>query len=475
MKITSLLTTLALALTAAASPVTPVQPYSADINSAAAGTPIANQYIVVFKKNASAATVAAHEQWLATAFASLQAPAAHLLKQGDDADSLSAPLPPQLDIFRRYALDGFKGYAARLPAVLANSLKKLPEIAFVEQDQVMTVLAEQQDPPSWGLPRISSRVLPIPDSYVYPDSAGAGVDAYIIDTGVTTTHKDFKGRAKVGKSFSNDNNDRDGNGHGTHVAGTVAGEIYGVAKKATIIAVKVLNGQGSGTNSDVIAGIEWVGTEAPKTGRKSVANMSLGGGASAALDAAVRAVIKAGVAMAVAAGNSAGDACKLSPARVREALTVAASDKNDRLASFSEKGKCVDLIAPGVDITSSWNNGKENTISGTSMASPHGCGVLALAAGYHNFTTVKDLNAYVVAIGTKKAIANVPKDTANILLYGDVTLPVPEPNPDDPDEPEDPNPEDPEDPDEPGDNVCPFPQCLIDPSCTSCCFEGVDC
>ncbi|KAI9343494.1 peptidase S8/S53 domain-containing protein [Obelidium mucronatum] len=339
-------------------------------------------------------------------------------------------------------MDGFKGYMAKLPAVVAKSLEKLPEIDFVEQDQVVTLLETQDNPPSWGLKRVSSRTLPLPGQYTYPDTAGENVDAYIIDTGVHITHKDFAGRAKVGKSFSDDNNDRDGNGHGTHVAGTVAGTTYGVAKKATIIAVKVLNGQGSGTNSDVIAGIEWVGTEAPKTG-----------GASAALDAAVRAAINNGVAMAVAA------------ARVREALTVAASDKNDKLASFSEKGKCVDIIAPGVDITSSWNNGKENTISGTSMASPHACG--------RDFASVKELNAYVVAIGTRKAVANVPKDTPNVLLYADVTIDAPEPNPEDP--PEDPNPEDPEDPDDPEDNVCPFPQCLIDPSCTSCCFEGVDC
>ncbi|ORY43695.1 subtilisin-like protein [Rhizoclosmatium globosum] len=366
-------------------------------------------------------------------------------------------------------MDGFKGYMAKLPAIVAKSLQRLPEVAFVEQDQIVTLLETQTNPPSWGLKRITSRELPLPANYNYPDTAGENVDAYIIDTGVLITHKEFQGRAKVGKSFSDDNNDRDGNGHGTHVAGTVGGQTFGVAKKVNIIAVKVLNGQGSGTNSDVIAGIEWVGTNAPKTGRKSVANMSLGGGASAALDAAVRAVINNGVAMAVAAGNSAGDACKLSPARVKEALTVAASDKYDKLASFSERGKCVDIIAPGVDITSSWNNGKDNTISGTSMASPHACGVLALAYGQRDFASVKEANDYVVAIGSRKAVSGVPKGTPNILLYNDVTIDAPEPNPEDPDEPEDPDPE------EPGDNVCPFPKCLIDPSCTACCFEGVDC
>ncbi|KAJ3017456.1 UNVERIFIED_CONTAM: serine protease [Siphonaria sp. JEL0065] len=470
MKLPSVLTFLALALGALATPV----PHSAPLLptvSARAGTPIDNQYIIVFKSHVDKSTIAAHESWLTTLMTTttIKSP---LLVQGDDSENHDQLVFPEFAIARRYLMDGFKGYMARLPAVVAKSLQNLPEVDFVEQDQIVTLLESQDNPPSWGLKRVSSRTLPLPGQYTYPDTAGEGVDAYIIDTGVHITHKDFHGRAKVGKSFSDDNNDRDGNGHGTHVAGTVAGTTFGVAKKANIIAVKVLNGQGSGTNSDVIAGIEWVGTEAPKTGRKSVANMSLGGGASAALDAAVRAVINNGVAMAVAAGNSAGDACKLSPARVREALTVAASDKNDKLASFSEKGKCVDIIAPGVDITSSWNNGKENTISGTSMASPHACGVLALAAGQRDFASVKELNAYVVAIGTRKAVSNVPKDTPNVLLYADVTIDAPEPNPEDPN-PEDP-PEDP-DPEEPGDNVCPFPQCLIDPSCTSCCFEGVDC
>ncbi|KAJ3082498.1 hypothetical protein HDU79_000206 [Rhizoclosmatium sp. JEL0117] len=462
MKITSVLTVLAVAIGAFASPV-PSTPLLPSV-SAKAGTPIDNQ------PNVSKATIQAHESWLVNLMATT---IANPLQVQNDDTGMGQLVFPDFNIQRRYMMDGFKGYMAKLPAIVAKSLQRLPEVAFVEQDQIVTLLETQTNPPSWGLKRITSRELPLPANYNYPDTAGENVDAYIIDTGVLITHKEFQGRAKVGKSFSDDNNDRDGNGHGTHVAGTVGGQTFGVAKKVNIIAVKVLNGQGSGTNSDVIAGIEWVGTNAPKTGRKSVANMSLGGGASAALDAAVRAVINNGVAMAVAAGNSAGDACKLSPARVKEALTVAASDKYDKLASFSERGKCVDIIAPGVDITSSWNNGKDNTISGTSMASPHACGVLALAYGQRDFASVKEANDYVVAIGSRKAVSGVPKGTPNILLYNDVTIDAPEPNPEDPDEPEDP--EDPEDPEEPGDNVCPFPKCLIDPSCTACCFEGVDC
>ncbi|KAJ3394888.1 serine protease [Entophlyctis sp. JEL0112] len=465
MKLSAIAACVALAASAvfaapAPAPPGPVAPAASPIP----GAPIPNQYIVVFKKHVDPDAALAHENWLTTLMTTTPLTPNPLVVQDDDTGVSSIAKPfPDFDIIRRYALSSFKGYTARIPEIVAKSLKKLPEVAYVEQDQVMSILDVQKNPPSWGLKRISSRTLPLPGSYEYPDSAGEGVDAYIIDTGCQVAHPEFEGRAKVGKSFSTDNNDRDGNGHGTHVSGTVAGATFGVAKKANLICVKVLNGQGSGSNSDVIAGIDWVGTHAPTTGRKSVANMSLGGGASAALDAAVRAVIENGVAMAVAAGNSAGDACKLSPARVREALTVAASDKYDKLASFSERGKCVDIIAPGVDITSSWNNGKDNTISGTSMASPHACGVLALAVGERNFSSVKELNAYVVAIGTRKTVSNVPSGTPNVLLYADVTLDAPEPNPEDPEDP----PEDPEDPDEPGENVCPFPKCLIDPSCTS--------
>lgn len=443
------------------------------------GDTIPDQYIVVFKDNVDKHTAAMHLSWLTSLF--VPAAFSHnqvspFFLQGDENSeqtmSAMTGFADEFLIARQWFIEGFKGYAARIPEIIATSLTKLPEVAYIEQDTVVTLLETQSHPPSWGLKRISSRDLPLPSNYTYPDVAGEGVDAYIVDTGVTVSHKDFEGRAHVGKSFSTDNNDRDGNGHGTHVSGTVAGSSYGVAKKANIVAVKVLNSQGSGTNSDVISGIEWVATEAPKRSKKAVANMSLGGGASRALDAALRAAIQAGVAFAVAAGNSAGDACKLSPARVKEALTVAASDNKDKLASFSERGPCVDIIAPGVDITSTWNNGKENTISGTSMASPHACGVLALALSYRDFDSVKAHKDFVINIGTRKVISGVPRNTQNILLYADVTSEPQEPLPEDP-TPE-PNPDDPDDdPEDPG--RCPFPQCLLDPNCTSCCFEGVDC
>ncbi|KAJ1557595.1 serine protease, partial [Cladochytrium tenue] len=445
----------------------PNQPFSLHVADLTILNPVI-QYIVMFKDNVDKHTAAMHLSWLTSMFVQTSLGHNDLFRVQDQSAS-EALADFDFGIVRRWFVDGLKGYTARIPDVVARSLTKLPEVAYIEQDQVVKALATQTNPPSWGLPRISVRNLGDAGDYVYPDSAGEGVDAYVVDTGCLVSHKDFGGRAFVGKSFSTDKNDKDGNGHGTHVSGTVAGTTYGVAKKAHIVAVKVLNSQGSGSNSDVISGIEWVASEAPKRSKKAVGNMSLGGGASAVLDAAVRAAVEAGVAFAVAAGNSAGDACKLSPARVKEALTVAASDRNDKLASFSERGKCVDLIAPGVDITSSWNNGRENTISGTSMASPHACGLLALAHGQQNFTTAKEVKDYVIGIATRKAVGGVPAGTPNLLLYNDVTSLPQDPLPEDPDVPE------PGEPDEPGDNVCPFPQCLFDPSCTSCCFEGVDC
>ncbi|KAI8854020.1 peptidase S8/S53 domain-containing protein [Chytridium lagenaria] len=440
----------ALAASVAAKPVT----VHTNILDSPAGTLIPDQYIVVFKNHVSESDIESHENFLM----SLVAPQP-LVMQSNSEDSMQitsvtmkSPVP-DFDIFRRYLLSEFKGYAAKMPRKLAQALAKLPEVAYVEQDQVVRIMDVQPNPPSWGLKRISSRDLPLSKDFVFPDSAGEGVDAYIVDTGVFIKHKDFAGRAVIGKSFSTDKHDRDGNGHGTHVAGTVAGGSYGVAKKANIIAVKVLNSQGSGTNSDVIAGIEYAGTETKKSGRKSVGKF--------------KAAINNGVMFAVAAGNSAGDACKLSPARVKEALTVAASDNKDKLASFSERGPCVDIIAPGVDITSSWNNGQENTISGTSMATPHVTGVLALAAAEHNFTSPKELKNYVIAVGSRAKVTGVPKNTVNILLFANVTGPAPEPSPEEPDKPE-PEPEDPEDPPEGG--ACPFPQCLFDPACTECEF-----
>ncbi|KAI8924508.1 peptidase S8/S53 domain-containing protein [Entophlyctis helioformis] len=372
----------------------------------------------------------------------------------------------------KYHLDGFRGYSVRIPSFIVELLKQHSDIAHIEEDKVMTIFGSQAKSPSWGLTRISSRDHPAATvkTYTYPDSAGTGVTAYIIDTGVHVKHLDFEGRARVGKSFTKDGTS-DGNGHGTHVAGTIGSKTYGVAKNVSLVAVKVLDNQGSGTTSDVIAGIDWAAKDAaaknPKGSlRKSVANMSLGGGASTALDRAVKAATDAGLVFAVAAGNSGRDACSLSPARVPEAITVAASDKDDNLASFSERGKCVDVIAPGVDITSTWNNGKINTISGTSMASPHVAGVVALALAEGEFSTVKEVHDYIKQVASKDRITGSLRGAPNALLYNNV---VGGGFPDN--EPRDPKPQPEPEPEPPSDGECPIPQCLFDPDCTSCCVD----
>lgn len=252
----------------------------------------------------------------------------------------------------------------------AKRLAADSSVSKVVQNKKFHIDATQDNPPSWGLDRIDQADTAGDKKYTYPDSAGEGVTAYVIDTGVRVSHKDFGGRATSGfDAVDNDDNADDGNGHGTHVAGTIAGEAHGVAKKAKIVAVRVLDNEGSGTTEQVVAGIDWVtkNHQGP-----SVANMSLGGGADEALDAAVQKAIASGVTFAVAAGNESTDASAGSPARVKEAITVASSTKDDKQSDFSNYGSVVDIYAPGSDITSDWNTGDDatNTISGTSMATP---------------------------------------------------------------------------------------------------------
>jgi len=445
------------------------------------GKAVPHQYIVVFKEDAK---INLHFDWLQK----VMTPVMPMFSMQDDARVEDFVENKSFDfnwfgIMHKYSLPHFQGYSARLPFFIVELLKHLPEIETIEEDIVMGITtpvdADGEDPegnqektPAWGLIRIANRELPerSDKTYSFPISAGTGVTAYVIDTGVRVSHPEFQGRARIGKSFSGDGT-RDGNGHGTHVAGTIGSKTYGVAKNVSIVAVKVLDNRGSGTTSNVIAGIDWAAKDTKsKNGsgkRKSVANMSLGGGASAALDKAIKAAIKHGLVFAVAAGNSAGDACSLSPARVPEAITVAASDKYDKLASFSEKGKCVDIIAPGVDILSTWNNGRTNVISGTSMATPHVAGAVALALAEGNFDTVAEVHDYMKEVASKDKIEGRLKGAPNSLLYNKVSggdFPDDEPR-----EPL-PVPEDPNEPDEP-EGECPIPRCLFDPACTSCCVD----
>jgi subtilisin family serine protease len=267
-----------------------------------------------------------------------------------------------------------KGFAADLPAQALDALRRNPNVAYIEPDQVVQ-LSDVESNASWGLDRVDQRGLPLSNSYTYA-STGLGVHAYIIDTGILTAHSDFGGRASVGVDVLGGTG-QDCNGHGTHVSGTVGGATYGVAKAARLYAVRVLDCGGWGSYSGVIAGVDWVTAHRQLP---AVANMSLGGGKSRAVNDAVAGSIKSGVTYAVAAGNSAADACDASPASTPAALTTAASDQTDHNASFSNMGPCVDLFAPGVGILSDWNTGSMATkvLSGTSMASPHVAGAAAL-------------------------------------------------------------------------------------------------
>ncbi|MEU8696372.1 S8 family serine peptidase [Streptomyces sp. NPDC048680] len=312
------------------------------------------------------------------------------------------------------AINGFS--ASGLSQTEAKQLAADPAVSKVVQNKKFHVDATQNNPPSWGLDRIDQTETAGDNAYTYPDSAGEGVTAYVIDTGVRITHEEFEGRAGYGYDAVDDDNDADdGYGHGTHVAGTIAGATYGVAKKAKIVAVRVLDDSGSGTTEQVVAGIDWV--TANHTG-PSVANMSLGGGADEALDAAVQKSIASGVTYAVAAGNESGDASESSPARVPEAITVASSTVDDEQSSFSNYGSLVDIYAPGSDITSSWNDSDtgSNTISGTSMATPHVVGAAAVYLAGHPDATPAEVSTALTDGATPDAISNATAGTANKLL-----------------------------------------------------------
>ncbi|MGW0549949.1 S8 family peptidase [Streptomyces altiplanensis] len=312
------------------------------------------------------------------------------------------------------AINGFS--ASGLSETEAKRLAADPSVAKVVQNKKFTINATQDNPPSWGIDRIDQAGTAGDGKYAYPDSAGEGVTAYVIDTGVRITHKDFEGRAAHGfDAVDNDDSADDGNGHGTHVAGTIAGAAHGVAKKAKIVAVRVLDDQGSGTTEGVVAGIDWVtkNHQGP-----SVANMSLGGGADEALDEAVRKSIASGVTYGVAAGNESSDAGQGSPARVKEAITVASSTKDDAQSGFSNFGQVVDIYAPGSDITSSWNDSDEGTktISGTSMATPHVVGAAALYLAGHKDATPEAVATALTGGATLDKISNPSTGTPNKLL-----------------------------------------------------------
>lgn len=313
------------------------------------------------------------------------------------------------------------GFSTTMSGAKAAELASDPRVAYVEQNAKVR-LNDTQANATWGLDRVDQRNLPLSKSYTYNTSA-SNVNAYIIDTGIRTSHSEFGGRASVGTdTVGGGQNGQDCNGHGTHVAGTVGGKTYGVAKAVKLVAVRVLDCEGSGTTAGVIAGIDWVTANAKKP---AVANMSLGGSANASLDNAVKKSIASGVSYAIAAGNGLpilglpANACNYSPARVPEAITVGATDSSDRRASFSNYGTCLDLFAPGVNITSAWkdNDTATNTISGTSMATPHTAGVAALYLSTHATATPAQVRDAVVNNATSGKVQDPRTGSPNKLLH----------------------------------------------------------
>ncbi len=311
-----------------------------------------------------------------------------------------------------------KGFSATLSDAAVQALRNNPLVDYIEPDQTVSLntAGTFQASATWGLDRIDQRDRPIDTQYHY-NSIGLGVDAYIIDTGIFATHTQFTGRLKSGYNVIVDGNGtNDCNGHGTHVAGTVGGTTWGVAKGVSLIPVRVLNCAGSGTVSGVIAGIDWV---ANSTARPAVANMSLGGGKSTAMNTAVKGAVNKGVTMVVAAGNSSANACNYSPASEPSAITVAASNSSDAKPSWSNFGTCVDIFGPGVSITSAWitNTTAATIISGTSMASPHVAGVAALALQANPSATPAAVTTFLIYNAALSKLTSIGRGSPNRLVF----------------------------------------------------------
>jgi subtilisin family serine protease len=311
-----------------------------------------------------------------------------------------------------------KGFSASLSRAALNAVRSTAGVKYVEADGRVHLAGKQVNPPSWGLDRVDQRNLPLNQRYKYVNSAGSGVDAYIIDTGIRFTHVDFGGRATSGVDEVDGGTADDCNGHGTHVSGTVGGTTYGIAKLVSLIAVRVLDCGGSGTWDGVIAGVDWV--TANHSG-PSVANMSIQGGKMQSVNDAITNSINSGVVYGVAAGNFNDNACNYSPASTTAAITVGATESNDARASYSNWGTCLDIFAPGSGITSDWDTSDTatNTISGTSMATPHVVGTAALYLGLHPSATAQQVRDAIVNNATNNKVTD-PAGSPNKLLWSKV-------------------------------------------------------
>ncbi|WP_221089957.1 S8 family peptidase [Deinococcus aquaedulcis] len=365
---------------------------------------IAGQYIVVLREGAPASTLAAQSGGLAGALG----------------------LNPQGLTVQHLYTQALNGFAAKLSAQNVATLRADPRVKYIQQDALAHATATQTGA-TWGLDRIDQRDRPLNSAYTYATTA-SNVTAYILDTGIRTSHTQFGGRAVWGTNALQDGNNTDCNGHGTHVAGTVGGSTWGVAKGVKLVAVKVLNCQGSGSYSAIIGGINWALNN--KRG-PAVANLSLGGGFDQAINDAVTNASNRGLFMAVAAGNDNRDACSYSPASAAGAFTVGSTDSADVRSTFSNFGRCVELFAPGTNITSTWYTGDTatNTISGTSMATPHVAGAAALILASNPGYTSAQVASALMNASTAGKIANVGSGSPNKLLFtgSGGTTPTPTP------------------------------------------------
>ncbi|KAI9822172.1 MAG: serine protease [Phylliscum demangeonii] len=432
-----------LPLLVAASPVLFVESLqgAAPIVSSTNSKEVPNSYIVVFKKHVTPVTALAHHDWVKDLHSSSE--------QGHRELRKRSQIPLVADLFQgvkhTYSIGDLLGYSGHFDDGVIEQVRKHPDVDYIEKDSEVHTMEDSATEKSapWGLARISHRnLLGFGDfnKYLYSSNGGEGVDVYVIDTGTNVDHVDFEDRAHWGKTIPADDEDEDGNGHGTHCSGTIAGKKFGVAKKAHVYAVKVLKSNGSGTMSDVVKGVEWAAVSHVKNaaaakngkGRKgwkgSAANMSLGGGKSVTLDRAVNAAVDVGIHFAVAAGNDNADSCAYSPAAADKAVTVGASTLKDERAYFSNYGKCNDIFAPGLNIQSTWIGSKyaTNIISGTSMASPHIAGLLAYLLSLQPAKdsayavadiTPKKLKQDLINIGTAGALSDIPGNTGNILAW----------------------------------------------------------